>query len=707
MAAFNFHRRKTRRWWYAGATLMALAFFTTFFVVGAGATLATSPSNFESNDGNMTVEGTSYTDWNCFANGGPSDTSGFVTIGINKGTGTCDKTSGALNDADPNAGTANDISWVSGQKMDLQCAKTTTGNNPAKDTFNTVAQYNETDSSNNLFLYGATIRATANGDANENIELSKNPGSTACPINRSAGDKLLQINFSGNAIQPLQILTYYTTLPTGVSCFNTSTKKAPCWANPVDLTTGFEGAVDTHGISAANNGMTGQTLVAQVFAEFGVNLSDALSLPSGSCSTFGQETWESRSSSSFSSNPEDIEIIPHTVSNCGEVIMRKVTSPANTDHSFAYTSTLPVPTGSPSQPSCLTDSTPAAFSLNDKGYTITGITAATHAVVTTSTANNFVVGQRVTISGSTSTPTLNGDQIVTAVNATHTAFTIAPTTTVAGTAGTVVGNNEDCTSVLGNTGTNNYTVTETADANYTLSGISCANSSLGNGSTIVSTSTSTGTVTFHLKAGDTIDCTYTNTLNQGALVIRKESTKSGNPLVANAGATFCFSTSTGCTSTSGAGTVTDGAAASGGSSSDGDSTTGLVCVSGLTPGDYKINETAAPSGYAIGSSGEQTATVVSGTDCSSNEPSATSNSGSLVSFLDPPLADVIIAFRDGGSAETSLAQTMTCIADNGTGTDGASVTTPSDWTSSDAITGVQTGSSDVTVTCTAVIDPKP
>jgi hypothetical protein len=61
MAAFNFHKRQTRRWWYAGATLMAVAFFAVFFVVGASANL--SGSTFEGNDGNLVVNTANNTDW--------------------------------------------------------------------------------------------------------------------------------------------------------------------------------------------------------------------------------------------------------------------------------------------------------------------------------------------------------------------------------------------------------------------------------------------------------------------------------------------------------------------------------------------------------------------------------------------------------------------------------------------------------------------
>jgi hypothetical protein len=76
----------------------------------------------------------------------------------------------------------------------------------------------------------------------------------------------------------------------------------------------------------------------------------------------------------------------------------------------------------------------------------------------------------------------------------------------------------------------------------------------------------------------------------------------------------------------------------------------------------------------------------------------------VVSFTDPPLADVQINFRDGGSGETALDQAMTCTSSNSTGTD-ASSTPPTGWDDSDTITGVQAGSAVVTVTCTAKIDP--
>src|SRR5690349_17053600 len=104
-----------------GAILALAAALAVFFVGGSGAVISGSPSRFESNDGNMTVEGTNAADWNCFAGH-----DGFqAASGINVGTGTCSANlvyANASDISDPAATTADD-SWVNGQKMDQQCAQ--------------------------------------------------------------------------------------------------------------------------------------------------------------------------------------------------------------------------------------------------------------------------------------------------------------------------------------------------------------------------------------------------------------------------------------------------------------------------------------------------------------------------------------------------------------------------------------------------------
>jgi len=225
-----------------------------------------------------------------------------------------------------------------------------------------------------------------------------------------------------------------------------------------------------------------------------------------------------------------------------------------------------------------------------------------------------------------------------------------------------------------------YTVTEGAEpAGFTLESLTCQATGDGTGS-------QDGTNPFQANialntGGDTVTCTYVNKA-QGALQILKESAKTVNgahPLVKNAGAVFSY-TFNGVTTS-----VTDNGA------TDEDSTIGKVCVSGLAPGSYSVTETTAPNGYGKDTS-TQSASVVAGTNCGANPPT-TANSAV---FIDPPLSDIQVNFRDGGSKETSA--TITC--DNTTGT--GDNTTVATWDKSRTVTGVQ---APTTVTCTIVIDP--
>jgi hypothetical protein len=220
-----------------------------------------------------------------------------------------------------------------------------------------------------------------------------------------------------------------------------------------------------------------------------------------------------------------------------------------------------------------------------------------------------------------------------------------------------------------------YSVTETDPApTYDLTNLDCSASSTSHGTTI-NPDVGTGTVSFNLKALDTVDCTYTNTLQVGALQIVKNSTKGGP--VSAAGAVFSYDSSS----------VTDNGAG------DEDPAVGSVCVSGLLPGDYSVTETSAPLGYGDPvDPGPFTATVVTGTNCSDNLPSGSA----VVTFTDPPLSDIQVNFRDGGSGETSA--TISCNNTTGTGDD----TAATGWDTSRTVTGIE---APTTVLCTIEIDP--
>lgn len=198
-------------------------------------------------------------------------------------------------------------------------------------------------------------------------------------------------------------------------------------------------------------------------------------------------------------------------------------------------------------------------------------------------------------------------------------------------------------------------------------------------STGVTPSINGATVTFAIDdANDILDCTYTNELQLGALRILKNSTKGG--AVANAGAVFAY----------------DGASVTDNGAGDEDADVGEVCVSGLSLGDYDVEETSPPPGYDDAPGGPQTVTVVAGTNCTDNPPTG----AAVATFTNAPLADIQVNFRDGGSGETSVTS-MTC--DN-TGTT-ADTSPAAGWDDSVTHSGIAIDPSPRTITCTIVIDP--
>jgi hypothetical protein len=323
--------RLSKRTWVALAATITLAMGIT---IPALAVVSGSPSLFESNDGNMTADVTA--DWNCFANG---NSSGFTTSGTTVGPGTCNvvKANAQALHPDFNNPSNAEVAWKSGQKLDASCPVLLTSSVPNKDDFTGLASYSELDSSGNIFLYGGEIRAVANGNSSGNVELNQAGGTAACPINRTAGDVLLAFDFlSGGTTLDFHALTWITVAnPTAGGNNGTcdiSHDSPPCWgAHVIDVaTTGItvggcgplttqndvEGCSNQSEITPANNGIDGTNLVAQRFAEFGVNLTKVVGL--SGCGAFAQQVWESRTSgSSFTSNPEDIEIQSHKFANCG------------------------------------------------------------------------------------------------------------------------------------------------------------------------------------------------------------------------------------------------------------------------------------------------------------------------------------------------------------------------------------------------------
>jgi hypothetical protein len=308
MSLGNFRQRPIRRRWVLPVITALLLGAVTVIVASALGVLDGSPSQFEDNDGNMVANTT--TDWNSDSVQGSAN---YVHL--------------------PDLTTNKDDSWKSGQKQDTACPLIIPSGNPGKDDFSDIASFNETNTDStsaqfgHTFLYGATIRATANGTANENVELNQGTNGTCAGepagvtlFERSKGDKLIAIDYSnGGKNVTFNVLTWIVdnSDPDNATC-NVGNDSPPCWGIHVDtlLSNAAEGLTNQAVIHPADNKIqTNPTsdLVVNQFAEFGIDLTAAKIIPANSCQAFPQALWESRSSTAFTSNPEDISIEHHTI----------------------------------------------------------------------------------------------------------------------------------------------------------------------------------------------------------------------------------------------------------------------------------------------------------------------------------------------------------------------------------------------------------
>jgi uncharacterized surface anchored protein len=372
---------KRRRLAQVGIIFTAIALLALIVVPAAFAVLPGSPSSFESgNDptlglGNMTVETAT------------PDNTDWVSV-----TGEADY----LHLTDVAAKTTDD-SFTPGQKQDTTCPTIEGHKNPPKDDFTDVASFTEVASGGahdgETYLYGATLRYTANGNASENIELKQSdelcPGSTVLNV-RSDGDKMIAIDYlgGGKAVE-FHVLTWIVDNATE-ACF-VSNDLAPCWgANVLALDPNeAEGGVNTSAISAGNNSINGKPITAGQFAEFGVNLALADIIPAGSCKTFNQTVWESRSSgASFVSSTKDIKIEDKAINNCASVSVTKVGSDNGSQEGAVFTLYNGTGTGGTVVGTCTVDSTGACVDANGDNP-FTGLNPGTYTLGETGTPAGY------------------------------------------------------------------------------------------------------------------------------------------------------------------------------------------------------------------------------------------------------------------------------------------------------------------------------
>src|SRR6266705_4092701 len=184
----------------------------------------------------------------------------------------------------------------------------------------------------------------------------------------------------------------------------------------------------------------------------------------------------------------------------------------------------------------------------------------------------------------------------------------------ANTTGDSTANTEDCKNVPAGS----YTGTEGAEpANFTLDSLSCATTGGGSGS---QDGTNPSQANITVVPNSVVTCVYVDKQQLGAIKITKTPSKGTHPALA--GATFSI--------TSG-GTPIAGSPFTTGSD-------GTVCVDHLPFGTYSVQETAAPTGYAINDTTAHDVNVTANSTC---------GDGNEATFAatDTPLSKITVSFQ--------------------------------------------------------------
>src|SRR5215211_1888398 len=310
MAAFDSRHRRGGRWWLIGTTVAFAAVFAVFFVAASGANL--TGSTFEANDGNLGVTTPGNTDWE----NAPSRVRG-----------------------DDLASGTNDNSFGQGTKGDDANVTVVTGSIPPQKSDLTRFYVASEFASGSNFLYLAWERSNVLGSANMDFELNQKaqPNLTTTgpkTLVRTAGDILITFDFGGSGAPVLGLLKWVTSGATS-QCF--SGNSLPCWGKRVNLSAaGFaEGAVNS---VTVNDPIANASLPAGTFGEAAVNLTAAGVFPAGTCEALGSAFLKSRASASFPAEVKDfVAPQPVNISNCGKIVINKVTE--NGDDTFGYTTT--------------------------------------------------------------------------------------------------------------------------------------------------------------------------------------------------------------------------------------------------------------------------------------------------------------------------------------------------------------------------------
>ena len=273
-----------------------------------------------------------------------------------------------------------DDSYAGGVKEDTECPGETTGSIPNnKSDLKTFSVYQEAGSGSHPgFVHLAWSRVNEpSGTTLMDFEFNQSAiGCSSGPNKlRTSGDLLIEYSIVQGGARAVLTKRHWTGSAWGpaqdLTVPNAACDNQPC----------ATGTINSSPLSSPHSDGLG-VLSARTFGEASIDL--RMIFLQGSCTSFGSAMLKSRSSDSFTSQLKDfIRPIGIELTNCGKVIIRKVTDPANSNVTFNYTKSF------------LTDPTTlTAFSL-------TGVTTNNANV---QTFNNVLFGSGYTVTEDTPLP---------------------------------------------------------------------------------------------------------------------------------------------------------------------------------------------------------------------------------------------------------------------------------------------------------------
>ncbi|WP_436495285.1 prealbumin-like fold domain-containing protein [Actinokineospora sp. HUAS TT18] len=400
------------------------------YLPAAVANLAGSP--FDAGDGNLVLNDETQ-DWVNAPN---------LKVGLDKPTGQTDD------------------SFGQGTKEDTAVPSVVSGSIPNnKSDLTRLYVANEKVASKEFLYLGWERVQEPNGTTNMDFEFNQNSalsGNNVTPV-RTAGDVLIKYDLSQGGVNPSLGYHLWVTAgdPAAVCEANNS---VPCWGKLQPLAGFFEGAINTAPVSDPIPPNAPRTLSARTFGEAAVNLTDSGILPAGVCKTFGSAYLKSRASDSFTAALKDfIAPVPVNISNCGSIVIHKVT--VNGDSTFAYTTTGGL---SPSTFNLSNGGTRTYTDVNSGAYTVTESAPPSGWTFESLVCTASGAGTSVTTSGATANITMAGDGLVDCTYTNKTKLSPTITTVLSATSAPVGSTVHDTATLSGASanagGTATYTV---------------------------------------------------------------------------------------------------------------------------------------------------------------------------------------------------------------------------------------------------------